>query len=69
MSSPTQRGDLGVGPDVEGAFRLSRRRVVSRFWRDAVGILSRVEPAGRIGHVAEHVRERVFRDVEEERIT
>ena len=36
--------------------------------RHAVGILGRIEPARRVGHVAQHVGERVLGDVEEERL-
>ena len=37
--------DLGVGPDVERAFGLVRRRIAGLLGRHAVGVLSRVEAA------------------------
>ena len=60
--------NLGVAPDVERPLHLVRGRVAGLIGRDAVGIFRRVEPAGRVGHVAQHVRQRVLGDIREEAV-
>jgi hypothetical protein len=58
--------DLRVPPDVERPLHPGRVRIVCLLGRHAVGVLGRVEPAPRVGHVSTHVLEGVLGNLGEE---